>query len=161
MQALVATPLAQRQGAPDGAAVARSRSRCADMRAEARTGAGCGDAWSGPATARSRRAARCAKNDLIGGLVVVRKTPGAYAAEIVELLQTFATQSALAIQNARLFHELEDKSRQLEAASRHKSEFLANMSPRAAHAAQRDHRVLRGADRAHVRGAEREAGRST
>ena len=44
------------------------------------------------------------------------------------MLQTFATQSALAIQNARLFREIEDKSRQLEAASRHKSEFLANMS---------------------------------
>src|SRR5262249_644474 len=46
----------------------------------------------------------------------------------IDLLRTFATQSALAIQNARLFHEIEDKSRQLEAASRHKSEFLANMS---------------------------------
>jgi signal transduction histidine kinase len=46
----------------------------------------------------------------------------------VDLLQTFATQSALAIQNARLFREIEDKGRQLEAASRHKSEFLANMS---------------------------------
>ncbi len=44
------------------------------------------------------------------------------------MLQTFATQSALAIQNARLFREIEDKSRQVEAASRHKSEFLANMS---------------------------------
>ena len=40
----------------------------------------------------------------------------------------FATQSALAIQNARLFLEIEDKSRQLEVASQHKSEFLANMS---------------------------------
>src|SRR5262249_37751997 len=39
-----------------------------------------------------------------------------------------ATQSALAIQNARLFREIEQKSRELEAASRHKSEFLANMS---------------------------------
>ena len=46
----------------------------------------------------------------------------------MNLLQTFATQSALAIQNARLFREIADKSRQLEAASRHKSEFLANMS---------------------------------
>jgi signal transduction histidine kinase len=46
----------------------------------------------------------------------------------VEVLKTFATQSALAIQNARLFREIADKSRQLEAASRHKSEFLANMS---------------------------------
>ena len=44
------------------------------------------------------------------------------------VLKTFATQSALAIQNARLFREIADKSRQLEAASRHKSEFLANMS---------------------------------
>jgi signal transduction histidine kinase len=41
---------------------------------------------------------------------------------------TVATQSALAIQNARLFHEIEDKSRQLEEASQHKSQFLANMS---------------------------------
>ena len=46
----------------------------------------------------------------------------------VELLQTFAAQSALAIQNAGLFAELAAKSRQLEEASRHKSEFLANMS---------------------------------
>ncbi len=44
------------------------------------------------------------------------------------MLQTFATQSALAIQNARLFREIEDKSGQLEAANQHKSEFLANMS---------------------------------
>jgi signal transduction histidine kinase len=46
----------------------------------------------------------------------------------VNLLQTFASQSVLAIENARLFRELEHKSRELEAASRHKSEFLANMS---------------------------------
>ena len=62
------------------------------------------------------------------GLAVNRKTPGAFAPEIIEVLKTFATQSALAIQNARLFHEIADKGRQLEAASRHKSEFLANMS---------------------------------
>ncbi len=65
---------------------------------------------------------------LIGGLVVNRKQPGEFAPEVIALLETFATQSALAIQNARLFREIEDKSRQLEAASRHKSEFLANMS---------------------------------
>ena len=50
------------------------------------------------------------------------------AAEVIDLLKTFATQSALAIQNARLFREIEIKSRQLEVASQHKSEFLANMS---------------------------------
>ena len=65
---------------------------------------------------------------LLGGLVVNRATPGEFAPEVIDLLKTFATQSALAIQNARLFHEIGDKSRQLEVASRHKSEFLANMS---------------------------------
>ncbi len=65
---------------------------------------------------------------LVGGLVVNRKRPGTFAPEVVELLETFATQSALAIQNARLFREIEAKSRELEVASRHKSEFLANMS---------------------------------
>src|SRR5262249_18036992 len=48
--------------------------------------------------------------------------------ETIDILRTFATQSALAIQNARLFRELADKGRQLEVASQHKSEFLANMS---------------------------------
>jgi signal transduction histidine kinase len=69
-----------------------------------------------------------AEDRIIGGLVVNRRTPGSFPAETVDLLQTFATQSALALQNARLFREIEDKSRQLEVANRHKSEFLANMS---------------------------------
>src|SRR5207244_2968529 len=65
---------------------------------------------------------------IIGGLVVWRKAIGEFRPEVIELLKTFATQSVLAIQNARLFREIEDKSRQIEAANRHKSEFLANMS---------------------------------
>jgi signal transduction histidine kinase len=65
---------------------------------------------------------------IMGALTVWRKEVGSFSAEVVNLLQTFATQSALAIQNARLFREIEDKSRQIEAANRHKSEFLANMS---------------------------------
>ena len=65
---------------------------------------------------------------IMGGLTIFRRTPGSFPAEVVNLLQTFATQSVLAIQNARLFREIEDKSRQIEAANRHKSEFLANMS---------------------------------
>jgi len=68
------------------------------------------------------------ENRLLGGLTILRKATGEFAPEVIELLQTFATQSALAIQNARLFREIEDKSRQLEVASQHKSEFLANMS---------------------------------
>jgi signal transduction histidine kinase len=65
---------------------------------------------------------------ILGALTVWRKETGSFSLEVVNLLQTFATQSALAIQNARLFREIEDKSRQIEAANRHKSEFLANMS---------------------------------
>jgi len=65
---------------------------------------------------------------IVGMLVVRRRTPGEFAKNTVDLIKTFATQSALAIQNARLFHEIEDKSRQLAEASQHKSQFLANMS---------------------------------
>ncbi len=68
------------------------------------------------------------EGQLIGCLGVTRNRPGEFPNDTIELLRTFATQSALAIQNARLFHEIEVKSRQLEAASQHKSEFLANMS---------------------------------
>ena len=65
---------------------------------------------------------------IFGGLSVCRKAPGDFPPEVVDLLQTFATQSVLAIQNARLFQEIEEKGRQLEVASQHKSQFLANMS---------------------------------
>src|SRR5262245_51439364 len=65
---------------------------------------------------------------IMGALTVYRREAGSFAPEVVNLFQTFATQSVLAIQNARLFREIEDKSRQIEAANRHKSEFLANMS---------------------------------
>ncbi len=68
------------------------------------------------------------EDHLVGGLTVTRKTPGEFSPEVIDLLKTFAAQSAVAIQNARLFREIGDKSRQLEAADRHKSEFLANMS---------------------------------
>ncbi len=68
------------------------------------------------------------EGQVIGALSVNRKAPGEFPPEVIELLRTFATQSALAIQNARLFRELEAKSRELQVASRHKSEFLANMS---------------------------------
>src|SRR5205809_1084690 len=65
---------------------------------------------------------------IVGALTIYRRETGSFAPAVVNLLQTFATQSVLAIQNARLFREIEDKSRQIEAANRHKSEFLANMS---------------------------------
>jgi signal transduction histidine kinase/CheY-like chemotaxis protein len=65
---------------------------------------------------------------LIGMLVIRRRAPGEFSQHTVELLQTFAAQSVLAIQNANLFTEVEEKSRQLELASQHKSQFVASMS---------------------------------
>jgi signal transduction histidine kinase len=65
---------------------------------------------------------------LVGVLVIRRRGTGTFPPDVTELLQTFASQSALAIVNARLFGELETKTRELEIASRHKSEFLASMS---------------------------------
>jgi GAF domain-containing protein len=68
------------------------------------------------------------QDHLLGALAVSRNRPSDFSPEVIALLRTFATQSALAIQNARLYREIEVKSHELEAASRHKSEFLANMS---------------------------------
>jgi signal transduction histidine kinase len=65
---------------------------------------------------------------IVGALVVRRKQPGEFAKNIVDLLDTFAVQSVVAIQNARLFREIEEKGRELAEASKHKSQFLANMS---------------------------------
>src|SRR5262249_36445093 len=64
----------------------------------------------------------------VGTLVVRRKRRGAFPKSTVDLLETFADQSVLAIQNARLFREIEEKGRELAEASKHKSQFLANMS---------------------------------
>jgi len=65
---------------------------------------------------------------IIGGLVVRRKLAGELPRETLNLLQNFATQSVLAIENARLFRQIKEKSSELEIASQHKSHFVANMS---------------------------------
>ena len=64
----------------------------------------------------------------IGGISVLRREAGAFDDKESALLRTFADQAVIAIENVRLFHEIEDKNRQLQVASQHKSEFLANMS---------------------------------
>src|SRR5262249_60115012 len=69
-----------------------------------------------------------AADRIVGALVVRRKQPGEFPQSTIDLLETFADQSVLAIQNARLFHEIDEKSRELAEASKHKSQFLANMS---------------------------------
>jgi signal transduction histidine kinase len=65
---------------------------------------------------------------IVGALVVRRKKPGEFSQSTIDLLETFADQSVVAIQNARLFSEIEEKGKQLAIASQHKSQFLANMS---------------------------------
>src|SRR5262245_10913574 len=68
------------------------------------------------------------RDKVMGALVVRRKAPGSFPAPVLGLLQTFAAQSVLAIQNARLFQEIEEKGSQLEMASQHKSQSVASMS---------------------------------
>nr|WP_068017915.1 GAF domain-containing protein [Rhodoplanes sp. Z2-YC6860] len=65
---------------------------------------------------------------ITGALVVRRRDPGEFAKSTIDLLETFAGQSVVAIENANLFHEIEEKGKQLAIASQHKSQFLANMS---------------------------------
>ncbi len=64
----------------------------------------------------------------IGVFGLTRAEPQAFADKQIELVQTFADQAAIAIENVRLFDEIQEKSRQLAEASQHKSQFLANMS---------------------------------
>ena len=129
IDALQATPLRLGQGATGRAANVRAPVQVADLREERES----------PATRVRPILTRLGYQSLLavpllleqkimGALTISAKETGSFAPEVVNLLRTFATQSALAIQNARLFREIEDKGRQIEAANRHKSEFLANVS---------------------------------
>ena len=64
----------------------------------------------------------------MGAIFVGRDHVSSFSEKEIALLKTFADQAVIAIENVRLFNEIQEKSRQLEVASRHKSEFLANMS---------------------------------
>jgi signal transduction histidine kinase/HAMP domain-containing protein len=123
-----ATPIPRGQGTASRAAVLRQPTQIPDIGVEGAYES----PIRGPLLQAGYRAVLTVplllEDQVIGALSISRKTPGEFAPETVRLLSTFATQSALAIQNARLFQEIADKSRQLEAASRQKSEFLANMS---------------------------------
>jgi signal transduction histidine kinase len=129
VQAIRAAPIRFGEGVTGQAAATRAPAQVADILDERQLGA------TRVRSALARLGYRSAlavplllEQRIIGTLTVWRREVGSFPEEVVNLLQTFATQSVLAIQNARLFREIEDKSRQLEAASRHKSEFLANMS---------------------------------
>src|SRR5262245_8547554 len=64
----------------------------------------------------------------LGTLVLQRRQPGEFPEAVVSLMQAFADQSAIALENDRLFEEIAQKSRELEIASQHKNQFVANMS---------------------------------
>jgi GAF domain-containing protein len=129
VDAYQATPLRLGQGATGRAAETKMPTQIADLRQEQEF------ATRGMRPILSRLGYRSLlavplllDQKIMGALTIYRRETGDFSPEIVNLLRTFATQSVLAIQNARLFREIEDKSRQIEAANRHKSEFLANMS---------------------------------
>jgi signal transduction histidine kinase/DNA-binding response OmpR family regulator len=68
------------------------------------------------------------EDEIIGALVIRRKVPFTLPTQTVDLLETLASQSVVAIHNARVYGELEHKTHELEVASEHKSDFLASMS---------------------------------
>ena len=125
---LRASPLRKGEGAMGRAAETREPTQVADIAAPGAYQSHIRDTLLGAGYRALLSVPLLREGEIIGSLSLNRHAPGEFPAEAVEVLKTFATQSALAIQNARLFREIADKSRQLEAASRHKSEFLANMS---------------------------------
>jgi len=66
--------------------------------------------------------------EILGALVVQRRATGDFPASTIGLMQTFAHQSVIAMENARLFREIDQKGRELAIANEHKSQFFANMS---------------------------------
>ncbi len=129
VEALLTSPIQLGGGAIGQAAASRGPVQVADILDERQYAAARFRAMLGRLGYRSLLAVPLLREDrIMGGLAIYRRRTGSFSTEVVNLLQTFATQSVLAIQNARLFREIEDKSRQIEAANRHKSEFLANMS---------------------------------
>src|SRR5262249_11550707 len=69
-----------------------------------------------------------AQDEILGALIVQRRSKGEFPPRTVELMQTFAHQSVLAMKNAGLFREVQQKGRELAVANEHKSQFFANMS---------------------------------
>jgi GAF domain-containing protein len=118
VRSLVATPVRKGEGATGRLAEVPEPVQLADIHAATVFASRARDAFL-HAGYRSLLAVPLVREDhLIGGLTVIRKAPGEFGPEIVQLLTTFATQSALAIQNARLFRAIAENSRQLETLSR-------------------------------------------
>jgi GAF domain-containing protein len=128
IQALRATPLRKGEGVMGRATETREPIQIADIAAPGVYESHLRDVLIGAGYRALLSVPIVREDQIIGSLSLNRKAPGEFSPEVIDVLKTFATQSALAIQNARLFQEIAEKSRQLEVASQHKSEFLANMS---------------------------------
>jgi len=128
IQSLRAVPFRKGEGLMGRATQAREPSQIADIAAPGVYESHLRDELIGAGYRALLSVPLVREGQIIGSLSLNRKAPGLFPSEVVDVLRTFATQSTLAIQNARLFRELADKSHQLEVASQHKSEFLANMS---------------------------------
>jgi signal transduction histidine kinase/HAMP domain-containing protein len=68
------------------------------------------------------------ESTLIGAITIHRREVRPFTDKQIALLKTFADQAVIAIENVRLFQEIQEKNQQLEAANKHKSQFLANVS---------------------------------
>jgi signal transduction histidine kinase/HAMP domain-containing protein len=127
--ALQVTPIRLGDGVVGQAAITRAPVQVTDILNERELGATRLRPMLGRLGYRSLLAVPLLREErIMGGLTIYRRATGSFSTEVVNLLQTFAAQSVVAIQNARLFREIEEKSRQLEVANRHKSDFLANVS---------------------------------
>jgi two-component system, NtrC family, sensor kinase len=109
---LRATRLRRGEGAVGQMAVTREPIQIPDISAEGAYESRLRGALLGAGTRALLAIPLLHEDRIVGGLVVSRRTPGEFTGEVVEILKTFATQSALAMQNARLFQEIEEKSRQ-------------------------------------------------
>ncbi len=125
---LAAKPLLLGESVIGRAAVAKAPVQIPDVRADDSFGGRGRDAADRSGIRALLAVPLLREGRILGGLAVGNSTPGEFPPEVIDILQTFAAQSTLAIQNARLFSEIEQKSRELEIASKHKSQFLANMS---------------------------------
>ena len=128
LQPLREAPLRHGEGAVGQAAARRKPIQIPDVRAEGAYTGRLRDVLMEAGFLALLAVPLVREETVVGGLVLNRRQPGEFPQEVVDLMQTFASQSALAIQNARLFRELEEKGREVEEASRHKSQFLATMS---------------------------------
>ncbi|HSE85354.1 MAG TPA: ATP-binding protein [Candidatus Binatia bacterium] len=129
VEALQLTPIRLGEGVVGQAATTRAPVQVTDILDERELGATRLRPMLGRLGYRSLLAVPLLREErIMGGLTIYRRATGSFSTEVVNLLQTFASQSVVAIQNAQLFREIEEKSRQLEVANRHKSDFLANVS---------------------------------